>query len=635
MPSKNLLVLNLDEGYSLQCGDLRLNGVHPVVNNIHYPQTDFRVDKEDATTTRLTFELKLEKPASFILSILEGPQGLQLQYSLENKGFSEPLDSFGICFETIIGVERFFANGNHSWDASVFHQVEACPAEQTFLSYAMTQLLSRDAQNILMLGFDRHDRFQQSFIHSPGQESYSLLVETNWDSKPSQDDFCRSETLFIWQADAVESGLREWARLVAGSSPTPPKLSPQRITGWCSWYNYYATINEEKILENLKAACETVKKTNLNLKVFLVDDGFTPEMGDWLFTKPQFPNGMKPIVTKIREAGFIPGLWIAPFLVGNRSKLYSQHPDWLVGDKQTGKPYVCMRFYGEFRWHKQSEEYHILDVTHPEAAAWLTHVIQTWCSDWGVRYLKVDFLHLAMDQGPDRLQTHQGGLTRVEYWRKGIQLIREAAGSETVLAGCGVPLWAGVGLFESVRIGNDMGVEWLESGNQRSPLAAIPNRNFINGILYQTDPDCVLLRSEFHHLTDAETEALVTLAGLSGGVLMTSDKLDEIPEERLALFKRLADIGNHSCDFPLLGKGQDNLIVQVRRNPETDQIEHLFVLNLIMQTRQIQLSASQLGVEKLPNLIDVKTGTKVELEKGYYQIPLTAHEIEWMSKILD
>lgn len=96
MPFNNLLVLNLDEGFSLQCGDLRLQGVHPVVNNIHYPQAPVSVDREDTTKTRLVFELELEKPTRFILSILEAPQGLQLQYSLENKGFSEPLDSFGI-----------------------------------------------------------------------------------------------------------------------------------------------------------------------------------------------------------------------------------------------------------------------------------------------------------------------------------------------------------------------------------------------------------------------------------------------------------------------------------------------------------------------------------------------------------
>ena len=116
---------------------------------------------------------------------------------------------------------------------------------------------------------------------------------------------------------------------------------------------------------------------------------------------------------------------------------------------------------------------------------------------------------------------------------------------------------------------------------------------------------------------------------------MTSDKLDEISEKRLALLKRLADLGKASCDFPLLGKGQDDLIVQIRRNPETDQLEHLFVLNLLPQTRQIQLSAPQLGVKKLPNLIDVKTGTKLQPENELYQIPLAPHEGAWFTYVLE
>ena len=56
------------------------------------------------------------------------------------------------------------------------------------------------------------------------------------------------------------------------------------------------------------------------LDIFQIDDGFTPEMGDWLDVKPQFPRGMAPLLADIAAAGFRPGLWIAPFLVGNRSR---------------------------------------------------------------------------------------------------------------------------------------------------------------------------------------------------------------------------------------------------------------------------------------------------------------------------
>ena len=55
-------------------------------------------------------------------------------------------------------------------------------------------------------------------------------------------------------------------------------------------------------------------------------------------------------------------MWIAPFMVGNRSGLYREHPDWVVQDRQTGGPLAQMRFYGEFRWHKRSEEYYVLDI---------------------------------------------------------------------------------------------------------------------------------------------------------------------------------------------------------------------------------------------------------------------------------
>jgi hypothetical protein len=111
--------------------------------------------------------------------------------------------------------------------------------------------------------------------------------------------------LVIFSHAQIENGLREWARLVANASPTPPRVSSPPITGWCSWYNLYAYINEENILDHLHAAQTVATRENLPMRVFQIDDGFTPEMGDWLEVKPQFPRGMKPILDDIRSAGFI------------------------------------------------------------------------------------------------------------------------------------------------------------------------------------------------------------------------------------------------------------------------------------------------------------------------------------------
>ena len=132
-------------------------------------------------------------------------------------------------------------------------------------------------------------------------------------------------------------------------------------------------------------------------------------MGDWLEVKPQFPRGMAPLLADIAAAGFVPGLWIAPFMVGNRSRLYRDHPDWVVRERDRPTSRWSMTFYGEFRWHKRSEEYYVLDVTHPEAEAYIRGVFRTWAADWGCRYFKTDFMHSASEFGPDRARWHRTG----------------------------------------------------------------------------------------------------------------------------------------------------------------------------------------------------------------------------------
>ena len=294
--------------------------------------------------------------------------------------------------------------------------------------------------------------------------------------------------------------------------------------------------------------------TGTPLDIFLIDDGFTPEMGDWLQTKPQFPRGMKPLLDAIRGAGFTPGLWIAPFMVGNRSRLYAAHADWVVKDRVTGAPLAPMTFYGEFRWHKRSEEYYVLDVTHPQAEAYIRQVFHTWAVDWGCGYFKTDFMHLGSTYGPDTARWHRQDLSRIEIWMRMARLIREEIG-EAIWLACGAPVWAPTGLVDAMRVGRDVGVSWKGHYSAESLLRDQTARNFANGILWQADPDCILLRDSFHELSCEQVRSLAHFAGLTGGVLMTSDHFGELPSPRRELFAALAGDGAaFTCDFPLLGQ---------------------------------------------------------------------------------
>ena len=90
------------------------------------------------------------------------------------------------------------------------------------------------------------------------------------------------------------------------------RVRDHRITGWCSWYNLYAAIDERSILDHLEATARFRDERQVPLEVFQIDDGFTPEMGDWLEVKPQFPRGMKPLIEDIEKAGLSRAFGLLP-----------------------------------------------------------------------------------------------------------------------------------------------------------------------------------------------------------------------------------------------------------------------------------------------------------------------------------
>jgi alpha-galactosidase len=323
----------------------------------------------------------------------------------------------------------------------------------------------------------------------------------------------------------------------------------------------YANITEANILEHLDGATNIARREQLPMRVFQIDDGFTPEMGDWLEVRPQFPRGMKSLLDDIRAAGFVPGLWIAPFMVGNRSRLFRAHPDWVVRERATSAPLAQMKFYGEFRWHKRSEEYYILDTTHPDAFEYLRQVFRVWRNEWGCEYFKTDFMQFGSAHGASRALYHTQGMTRIEIWRRVAEMIRAEIG-EALWLGCGCPLWASVGVVDAVRIGRDVGVAWRAEHASSAILRDGATRNFANGILWQADPDCILLRERFHELSDAEINSLALFGGLLGGVLMTSDAVDELSPARLNVWKFLLGTKIRACRFPLLGRLNDPVLVQ-------------------------------------------------------------------------
>jgi alpha-galactosidase len=319
-------------------------------------------------------------------------------------------------------------------------------------------------------------------------------------------------------------------------------------SGWCSWYqfsgeDYIGRLRAADIIDNLKAIQSL--NNQLPFEIIQIDDGFESQVGDWFSFNPGFPSGLSPLAAEIQNEGFTPGLWLAPFIVHPRSKLAAQHADWLLRNR-FGLPVNA-----GFLWNTFTTG---LDLTHPDAMAYASDVIQTAAGEWGFPYLKLDFLYAAALPGRYQDATK----TRAQVLRSGLEAIRTAAGGDTFLLGCGCPLGPAIGIVDGMRIGADTARRWnpyykgIESFLKDevsfpSAFNAVHNaitRSDMHRRWWINDPDCLLLRPQTQ-LTKTEVETIATVIALTGGSLLVSDHIPDLPPERL----RIAE-----CLLPLIGK---------------------------------------------------------------------------------
>lgn len=99
-----------------------------------------------------------------------------------------------------------------------------------------------------------------------------------------------------------------------------------------TWETFWFDFDEEKLLALAERAAQ------LGVEVFHVDDGWFGTrqneysgLGDWAVNKQKFPNGLKPLVEKVKALGMEFSLWIEPENVNINSDLYRAHPDWVYG----------------------------------------------------------------------------------------------------------------------------------------------------------------------------------------------------------------------------------------------------------------------------------------------------------------
>lgn len=298
-------------------------------------------------------------------------------------------------------------------------------------------------------------------------------------------------------------------------------------TGWCSWYYFYNRVSEADVVANL----EEMARDHHPAEYVQIDDGFQAHTGDWLTPNAKFPSGMAALAARIREAGYKPGLWLAPFVMHEDSAVLHDHPEMAL-KTHAGETVFVQTWLGRCA---------VLDCTHPASEAWLRNVVRTVVGEWGYEYLKLDALAFAA-RSPAAVRYHAPGTTAPANLRRGLEIIRDEAGDGTFILGCTCHFGPALGLVDAMRVGPDVKELWADGPNPsvKHAMRLTLQRNWMHRRWWANDPDCLIVRDTDTALNEAEVRFLATGIALSGGMVVASDNLPNVSPGRrdlaLALF---------------------------------------------------------------------------------------------------
>jgi alpha-galactosidase len=410
---------------------------------------------------------------------------------------------------------------------AAFHADAAAVDEGQLRSEVVTVVA--DDHEAWCIGFDGGDRHDGTIRVTRD----AIVVEAYLGGArllPGEHRLLHDVRLELGQPATLLDSWARWAANTCGARATAPYQ-----VGWCSWYQYFHDVTEDALRHNLARAGD------FPIDVFQLDDGYQRAIGDWLQTAPAFPSPLERIATDIATAGYTPGVWLAPFLVGPESGLAAQHPDW-IARRASGDPVIgnINPGWGGETW--------TLDTTHPEVLAHLEALARTLV-EMGWKYLKLDFTYAPSFTGA----WHDPARTPAERVRAGYDAIRRGAGDDTFILGCGAPLGACIGVVDGMRIGPDVAPAWDPPAARDGYADAAPStknalrntlaRSFLHRRLWLNDPDCVMLRSSDTGLNRAQIETWARVVAESGGMALVSDDLGRLGAAERDLLGEVVAIG--------------------------------------------------------------------------------------------
>jgi hypothetical protein len=421
----------------------------------------------------------------------------------------------------------------------------------------------------------------------------------------------------------VHRGLRWFRPMDRNRFATPP-------AGWCSWYYYYLGINETEMARNTDWLAEHLKP--FGCEWVQLDDGWQGEGTGYGLNRDfrrvceaKFPGGMRKVARHIRSRGMRAGIWCIPFYQSDpelEKKLpgvYVRNEDGSSPGERSQPDYMPWMQPEHERYVDWSGRY-VIDPTSAGGREYIEELGRRLCREWGYDYVKID----AQGGMPGmyrnvRTRLSDPSVSGDRAYREALAAFRKGMGSGRFLLNCGGG-WDSVRLCDGIRIGGDVQANWhgvMEARN--CTLRWL----WLNTLAFYTDPDVVCVRPPLSR-DQAETWAL--LVGITGQLLMASDKMYELGEDRIEILRRVFPVADiHPMDlYPQPAEAAPSVFDLKVAKPRVGAWDVVALFNWSEKDgKTVDVTPAKLGLGEGPWLVaDARAGIVVSRGDGRVSMKL-------------
>ncbi|WP_199421739.1 alpha-galactosidase [Actinotalea solisilvae] len=154
--------------------------------------------------------------------------------------------------------------------------------------------------------------------------------------------------------------------------------------------NTWEAVYFDHTLARLTALADAAAE--VGVERFVLDDGWfrgrrddSAGLGDWFVDEGVWPDGLHPLVAHVTGLGLEFGLWVEPEMVNADSDVVRAHPDWVLRGRTALPP--------------AARQQQVLDLTHPDAHAFVAGRLHALLDEYPIAYLKWDHNRDLLDAG--------------------------------------------------------------------------------------------------------------------------------------------------------------------------------------------------------------------------------------------